>query len=476
MQNSKLYSILQNFDKYEQNRCRKYLQSPYFNVNKTLVDLYDFLIDGINGKRKNQLMEKEAIWKDLDIEGKYDDVRFRKFFSDLLKLIESFIAQEEFGIDKLQETIFLLKALGKKNAPKLQNSTLRTARNQSEQSQYKDSSFYLNQYMIERNFYELLDFETRRGDKSNIEDISFNLDLFYFSEKLRMICEMLSRKKLKLHDYELSFSKEIIELIETNNNMLGQSPAIDLYYQIFLMLTDPENEENYYKLKDLLDKYAKLFPPKIAIEELYNSAQNYCVNKINIGKQEFLSELFDLFKSLIKSNLIVVDGQITPWYFRNIIVVALRLGHYDWAEDFINSHNKYLPDSLRENSISFNLAQIYFYQKKYAKVIEQLQNVEYEDVGYNLNSKAMLIATYYETDETEPLYSLFESFRTYLNRHKNIPDNRRANFKNLIKFTKALLNLNPKDETIVNKLKEEITASKNVASKEWLLEKIAELE
>jgi len=476
MQNSKLYSILQNFDKYEQNRCRKYLQSPYFNVNKTLVDLYDFLMDDINGKRKKQLMEKEAIWKNLNIEGTFDDVRFRKFFSDLLKLIESFIAQEEFSVDKLQETIFLLKALGKKSAPKLQNSTLRAARNQSEQSLYKDSSFYLNQYMIERNFYQLLDFETRRGDKSNIEDISNNLDLFYFSEKLRMICEMLSRKKLNLHDYELSFSKEIIELIENNDNVLGRSPAIDLYYQIFLMLADPENEDNYYKLKDLLDKYAKLFPPKIAIEELYNSAQNYCVNKINLGKQEFLSELFDLFKSLIKSNLIVVDGQITPWYFRNIIVVALRLGHYDWAEDFINSYSKFLPDSLRDNSISFNLAQIYFYQKKYGKVIEQLRNVEYEDVTYNLNSKAMLIATYYETDETEPLYSLFESFRTYLNRHKNIPDNRRKNFKNLIKFTKALLNLNMRDEAMVSKLREEITASKNVASKEWLLEKIAELE
>lgn len=476
MQNSKLYSILEKFNKYEQNRCRRYLQSPYFNVNQTLVDLYDLLIDEINGKRKKQAMEKEVIWKDLKIKGSFDDVRFRKFFSDLLKLTESYIAQEEFGADKLQETIFLLKAIGKKNAPKLQNSTLRTARLQSDQSLYRDTNFYLNQYMIERNFYELLDFETRRGDKSNVEDISNNLDLFYFSEKLRMTCEILSRKKLKLHDYELSFSKEIIELVETKSDVIQKSPAIALYYQIFLLLTDPENEDNYFKLKDLLDRYAKFFPPKIAIEELYNSAQNYCVNKINLGKQEFLSELFDLFKSLIKSNLIIVDGQITPWYFRNIIVVALRLGNYDWSEDFINSYSQYLPDSLRDNSVSFNLAQIYFYQKKYEKVIEQLRNVEYDDFSYNLVSKSILIATYYETDEIEPLYSLLDSFQTYLNRQKDIPISRKKSYLSLIRYTRRLSKILPNDTKGIEKLKLDIENDKETASKAWLLEKIAELE
>ena len=37
----------------------------------------------------------------------------------------------------------------------------------------------------------------------------------------------------------------------------------------------------------------------------------------------------------------------------------------------------------------------------------------------------MLMAIYYEEDELEPLYSLFESFRVYLNRHKNSPESRR---------------------------------------------------
>ena len=44
MYNSKLFAILEQFDKYEQNRCRKYIQSPYFNRSEQLEQLYERLL------------------------------------------------------------------------------------------------------------------------------------------------------------------------------------------------------------------------------------------------------------------------------------------------------------------------------------------------------------------------------------------------------------------------------------------------
>ncbi|MEM1323958.1 MAG: hypothetical protein AAGG75_27100, partial [Bacteroidota bacterium] len=99
-----------------------------------------------------------------------------------------------------------------------------------------------------------------------------------------------------------------------------------------------------------------------------------------------------------------------------------------------------------------------------------------EDVSYNLGSKLMLTATYYETDEIEPLYSLLESFRAYLNRHKEIPNQRRKNYLNLIKFTKKLTKVIPGDKKAIDKLKQEIDSSGGIMNEEWLKEKIAELE
>ena len=180
---------------------------------------------------------------------------------------------------------------------------------------------------------------------------------------------------------------------------------------------------------------------------------------------------------MINKGIIFAEGELSPWYFKNIVVVALRLGRYDWTENFIKDYSHKLPESFRSNAITYNLAQVYFHQKQHGKVIEQLRNVEYEDVAYNLGSKAMLISTYYETDEVEPLYSLLESFRAYLNRHKHdIPQNRRQNYINLIRFTKKLLRILPGDNKSIDKLKTEISATKNITGASWLKEKIAELE
>ena len=88
----------------------------------------------------------------------------------------------------------------------------------------------------------------------------------------------------------------------------------------------------------------------------------------------------------------------------------------------------------------------------------------------------MLIATYYETDEVEPLYSLTDSFRTYLNRHKtDIQEHRRVSFLNLIKFTRKLTKIMPGDQKAIEKVLEEVGQTKNIASINWLKEKITEL-
>ena len=473
MRNTKLYSILSQLTKYEQNRFRKYLQSPYFNANQSLVELFEIINDDINSTRTEEL-SKETAWRILKPGARYDDVRFRKFVSDLLKLAEGFLAQQLYESNPVHQATFLISAVGNKKLDKLYNNTMKTARRLSEKFPYRSADYFFHQYHIEKNYFNLIDFETKRDVKSNIEEIAQYLDHFYFSEKLRFYCSSFSRKRLSSHDYNFRFIDEMIEHIESDD--YDQIPSIAVYYQIYKLNTEPENEENYFKFKALLDKYALLFPAKEARDDLYTHATNYCVRKINIGNQKFLKELFILNKELVEREIIFVDGKLSPWYFRNVVVVALRLGEYAWAEEFVLNYNEYLPLASRKNAVTYNLAQVYFYQKKYEKVIVLLQEVEFEDLAYNLNSKAMLIATYYEQDEIEPLYSLFDSFRVYLNRNKDIHESRRIPYKNLIKFTKKLTKIRPGEQPKLKKLKEEVDNTKNIASIGWLKEKIVELD
>ena len=212
--------------------------------------------------------------------------------------------------------------------------------------------------------------------------------------------------------------------------------------------------------------------PQEEASDLYSLAQNYCVIQLNRGHTKYLGELFSLYQSVLERRIIIREGELSPWDFRNIVVVGLRVGDYAWTHRFIDDHLQYLPEENRENARSFNLAQVYFYEKKYAKVVEMLRFVEYEDITYNLNSKDMLLRVYYDTDEWEPLYSLFESFRTYLNRKKDIPEQTKEAYKNLIGFTKKLTRVRQGDAVNIERLRSEIQNTSNVANQKWLLEKV----
>ena len=474
MRNSKLYSILEQFDKYEQNRCRKFLQSPYFNRDEAIVAIFDLLVADINeGKKK--CIEKQYVWEQLDLGEAYDDVRFRKYTSDLTKLIEDFLCQQVYEHNPLQKANHLIEAVAEKKIEKLYNSSVRLAKRTSEKHPYRSADFYYENYAIENSYYNLVDYETRRDAKSNHEEISTNLDHFYLAEKLRILCSVLSRHNVASHEYNILIKDEIVEFVKNNLTHFENIPPVIVYFQIYQALINPEDETYYFRLKKLLDKFALSFPLEEATQ-IYTYAQNYCVRKINKGNRKFIEELFELYKLLLEQRIIIVDDVLSPWYFRNITTVALRLGEYAWTEQFINDYQQFLPDDFRQNAVTYNLAQVYFYQKKYDEVTRLLQEVDFEDYTYNLNSKAMLLAIYYETDEIEPLYSLFDSFRTYLNRHKDIPLARRQSFSDLIKFTRKLTRVLPGDKKAVEKIKTELSTNKNVASRGWLMEKIAELE
>jgi hypothetical protein len=490
MTDNKLYTVLTYFDKIEQNRLRKYVRSPYFNVNETLMNLYDIIITHINeseGKpeKKNRskldtshLLTKEKIWKKLYKTEPYQDTRFRKLGSELLRLVEGFLAQEIYEKKPLQQINYLFEAIGQKKIEKLYSSTESNARLISAQQLQKPADFYYYQYLIEKNYYESLDVDMQRGEKSNVDKIINYLDEFFLAEKIKWYVSILSRKSLVAHEYHLLFIDEIIEYLRRNS--YEHNPVITVYYQLLLTRIESENESHYHKLKEILLKYETQFSLN-ELYELYSGALNFCIRKSNEGNTNFMLELHNLYKIMLDKNIAFhasKNNELSPWDFKNAIQGALRLGNYEWTEDFIKNYQSKLPNEFRENAVSYNLGLVYFYQKKFDKVKEQLREVEYEDIAYNLGSKSMLLAIYYEQDEDDALLSLMDTFKAYLYRHKDIADNKKVPYLNLMKYIRKMLKLNHGDKREIEVIRKEIEEDRKVgiASEKWLLEKLAELE
>ncbi len=474
MTDSKIYNVLTHFDKVEQNRLRKYIRSPYFNVNETLMAFYDVLSEHINANGKAGELTKEQLWTQLYEKETFNDVRFRKLSSDLLKLVEGFLGQQVYDKDNLQQSNFLLEAVNDKKIERLYKSSTRQAQIWSDIRNQKPASYYYYQFEIQKKLYDLNEAELKRFEKSNVEEIINNLDYFYLAEKLKWYCTVLSRQNLISHEYQLLFIDEIVSHMD--KYPYENVPLIRIYYLIFLTQT-ANNEEHYYALKDLLSKYWMTLPLKDA-EEAYTNMFSYCIKKMNQGNAEFYREFLNLSKDLLKTDILLARGELNPWYFRNAVMASLRLNEYEWAEQFINDFENKLPTDFRQNAVSYNRALVYFYQKKYDKVIPLLQSVEYDDLVYNLSSKSILLAVYYELDADEALSSLMESFKTFLNRHKEISDVQRILYMNLMKYIKKILKLIPGDQKEIAKIKQEMEDDKKIgiASMKWVYEKLAELE
>jgi hypothetical protein len=378
--------------------------------------------------------------------------------------------------EKLTEDPFLLSVksleyvVDKKIEP-LFKSTIRKSREYINNTQFVSIKEHILGYLLEREYYTWMDFGVKVDVRSNLEEISKHLDMVYWIEKLKLSSWALSQRKTGNHQYQIRHSEELVQNLK--DYPLDLIPELAIYYYSHLTLLDESEESHYYKLRNLLDQYGQSIPQDEAIG-LFDSALNYCIGKINKGNHAFQIEYFELFEDILKKEIFIVNGELATWRFNNMVAAALRLDKLDWAESFIQKYHIYLSPESRANTYSFNLARVYRFQGKYSEVIKILQNVEYEDIGHNLISKAVLLITYYELQEFETLLHFTTAFRTFLNRHKNIPAARRQGYLNLIKYTRRLIRLDFSDAAAVARLREEITREKaSTINHEWLLEKLS---
>ena len=467
----KVYDVLVHFNIYELNRLGKFLSSPYFNRNEKIIKLFNVFDRSLRLSETLSINRGEA-WIEATGEKEYSDQKFRKLCSDLLRLVEQFLVQEAFEQNPLHKADYLLQAIHERRIDTLTRGSIGTAHRLSEQYYFRPASYYYYQYAFERTIYSMKGTEIDRSKVINLEEIAGNLDTFFIAEKLRYYCYAVARRPIIDWEYDFLFMDQIIEQVTEHG--FDQITPINLYYQIYLTQHFPEEKAHYDKLKQLIDKHISELP-SLEAKEILDAAFNYCIQRINTGEVTYTREIFELYKQSISTELLFVNGILDPWNFRNVVVSGLRLGEYDWVEKFIEEYQDRIDEKYRVNTVSFHLANLFFYQKRYDKVLELLREVEYEDPSFNRNSKTMLLATYYELDEIEPLISLLSSFAVYLRRSKNIAAQRKEQYLNLIKFTRQLIRTPINDKDALTKLRNRIEETEPIVNKGWLLSKVDEL-
>lgn len=470
MKDSKLLGLLLALSGREKNRLRDYLVSPYFHPVPELIRFYevlndDFFYPGI------MTPEREAVWNSLFPKKPFDDLAFRTLSSQLLKRVEGFLQQESLSQNPLQEERLLLEELNRRRQDKHLRYVLNRTRKTLDEEKLRDGQHHFDRYSLEMAQHRFNARQDFRSQKLAPVAALAALDAYYLASRLRLACEILNLKHILQVDEEVAMMDELEGLIAHGD--YAQQPAVALYGAILRMLRGKEPESAYRELRHWMEHGALLLSHEEQYE-VYIHAINFCIRQANRGTAEYLTELLGLYQEALERKVLLDQGQLSPSNYKNIVTVGLRVGDYRWVRKFIKKYKELLPASFRENAYTYNLA-VYFYTVgEYEQVLKLLQEVDYDDVFYNLDSKVLLLKVYYETEESDALFSLFDSFSIFLRRNKVLSGYHKTINLNLIKFLKKLSNIPPGSAEKLQKLSLQIDATREISAIQWLREKVEE--
>jgi hypothetical protein len=331
-----------------------------------------------------------------------------------------------------------------------------------------DSIFFLRQYLSESVHLEEVVSKGGRGDDNNITFVSRYLDLFYISKKLQLMCEMQNLKNIVSTSSESFLEKEIIDSI--GKGTYDTEPAILIYYRIFKTLTESERVSHFYSLKDLLQKNDTLFR-KSERRDMYQYLMNYCIKKINTGEADWVKTLLDIYRSILENKVIYMDGFLSPWDFKNIVVIGLRSGEKEWVYNFITGKNKDINAAERSNAYNYNMGYYYFFTGDHRKAIAMISKTNFSDLYYQLDSRSILLKCFYEMGDIDGLLYFMPSFNMFLRRNRLISEYQRTIYSNLVKFTNKLVRYDGNKKRL-NELLININEVKQVADINWLATKV----
>ncbi len=462
---SKLFQLLAGRSKDELVAFRRYLLAPLSNAKPEEVGLYDELVD--NGAILKRLNKKE-VYSKLVPGQSYEDIVLRRLSSGLTRRFMEFLAYQ--SLNEEETDLRALEQLQSRQFEKHFKGLFRRLERRWKKKDHFESEDYLKMHRT----YRLLHQQEERqsgAQKSipHLEKADYYLDVSYVLQKLKHYCDAILYRQLYDLEARVSLPPGFFQYLESK--AYSREPLVEAYTLVARMQERPEEEARFFELKELLSRSTNI--PDEELKALFTYLNNYCIlYKINAGAAAFFKPLFESYQTMLERGLFFHEGKLNPQDYKNIITVGLQVEAFSWVERFIQEQTAHLPAGDQENALNYNLAKLYFHQKAFEKVIQQLQSVAYSTHVYALGSKLFLLRAYYELQEFLALDALIESFRIYLRREKRLAPDIRQQYNIILRLVRKLSRIQSGNPESIKKLKEEIQSCPSVVIRDWLSEKI----
>ncbi len=469
MTKSKLIQLLRTFTNEEFRSFGKFVRSPFFYKDKAVIKLYDSLKTFYPDFNDDELT-KQILFSNMYPKRKYSDSQMKYLMSQLFFMSKRYLIYENFGKEQISQNRRLLYELRLRKLGNIFLSTGKALEKSISDYPIRNEAYFNQMYLLQREINAFYSYSDRLSLKRDAEKLMrYQINGFLIAI-LRSYYIFLSDQG----EYDINFNFEfmnIADIIEKNNNLI--EPSVLIFYNIFMLRY--KNDHTYYdNLLELKNKYINMLDSEIK-EYIYESMDNYCVQKIAEGNLSFYDTLFSLSNDEIINGVRFNGPLLSDIFFMNKVEVAAKVKEFEWASDFIENYRNSLNNEDSNEIINFCFAIVDFEKKNYKTSLNLLDKINLHHPLLRFRIRNYTLLNYYELDFHEQAYLMLDAYRHMLEKDTKIEKSRKDRYNAFLSLYQKLLEIKTGNKKIDRDYFKNEIGSKAVFMKEWLLEKVNEL-
>jgi hypothetical protein len=464
MYKSKLIQLYQTFSSTQLEQARKWVNSPIHNRDKDVSKLFDYLLS--NQSMTSGTIDRKKVFACIYPKREYDDLHLQDLMSLVVNSLEEFVCFSIQNENHLNPPIALIQYSQSNELSKLTEQPTKKEKKNQDKKKVQSKEYYYQKYELDREV--LREEEHSNKAKTALQRVFDNHSTAFIIETLRLAALAILDQGENNTTYIMPLLGAILEDIELGK--YKDIRAIQLYYCRYMLLATPENENHWNKFKRLLFSSSKHLSLS-EIKDFYFLGIDYCNKQISLGEKLYLKEAFELYQYSLEQKVILEDGVLSPFMYRNILATALASQNHLWASEFVTKYTIYLEEKYQASYNRYARVNLLFSKGVYKSTLILLQQAVFEELELELDSQAIQLKIHYEQKDKDSLYTLIASFYGFL-KNEALSVDQRNNYKNMIKFTQKLIQLSTDNPNAKQDILEQIKETNPLTERIWLLEKL----
>jgi hypothetical protein len=387
---------------------------PAFLAEQLLAKVYPDDVTKIKKEAKNPKEAEKALAD-----------KYSKLCYALSKLAKAFFVAELLKTDKTLHQTLLQEALRKRNiggniqakveqaAPKEKNaeSALNYAKRWTIAEQ--NSTYYRNNIS-----------ERTITAKTNLNEASDTLDVFYAINKLRYFCLAASHSCMVNRRITISGSEMIESMVadwrETQSDLLEKSPLLKVYADLWLMLKNNTSDTIATQIK-YINRFEMPLntadtPPSHLFDSeeltnIYDILTNHCIQLYQNGNVAISKTLVALYQQGLAQQYFGTNTDTTDKVYKNLTKLALQDSEIK-LQDLVDFLNIGLQNNLISPLIfKYCQACIAFQKGNSFEVMTLTEGLAFDDEYHNLDLLCLRLRAAYRLTEAD--WGKFRTTKTF---------------------------------------------------------------